>query len=216
MYGIVHQRPEGHVKAGKSRRDALVRAMIEAAGSKGYRSIAVADVIAGAGSSRTTFYKNFDDKLDCFLAAYDEAAEHLLDAVAGRCEPSLPWTERVSAGLQGAIELFGEDPHLAQVVVVEIAAAGAEGQRRRGAMIGRLAGLLEKAPDPAHHPIPPNTAIMAVGSALGLFFDEIQAGRTAELPERLPDLLFAVLVPYVGPRAASAAGRRWAVLGSNQ
>lgn len=204
------------MKGDRSRRDALLEAMIEAAGSKGYRSISVADVIAGAGSSRTTFYKNFDDKLDCFLAAYDVAAERLLDAVAARCEPRSPWTDRVSTGLQGAIELFGEDPHLAQVVVVEIAAAGAKGQRRRGAMIGRLAGLLEKMPDPTAPPVPPNTAVMAVGAAFGLFFDEIQAGRAAELPKRLPDLLFALLVPYLGPSVASKAGRRWAVLGSNQ
>lgn len=202
---------------GKSRRNALVRAMIEAAGSKGYRAIAVADVIAGAGSSRTTFYKNFDDKLDCFLAAYDVAAELLLGAVAARCEPGSPRAERVSAGLQAAIELFGEDPHLARVVVVEIAAAGAEGQRRRGLMIDRLARLLEKAaPNSLAPRVPPKTAIMAVGAALGLFFDEIQAGRTADLPERLPDLLFAVLVPFVGPRAASTEAHRWAVLGSNQ
>jgi AcrR family transcriptional regulator len=195
------------VKGDRSRRDALLRAMIEAAGSKGYRSISVADVIAGAGSSRTTFYKNFDDKLGCFLAAYDVAAELVLNAVAARCEPGSPWTGRVRSGLQGAIELFREDPHLARVVVVEIAAAGAEGQRRRGLMIDRLAELLEKVRDSSDHPVPAKTAIMAVGAALGLFFDEIQAGRTADLPERLPDLLFAVLVPYVGPRAASAAAR---------
>lgn len=204
------------MRGGRSRRDALLRAMIEAAGSKGYRSVSVADVLAGAGSSRTTFYKHFDDKLDCFLAAYDEAAEAVLNAVAVPCEPGASWTRGVSSGLQGAIELFRGDPRLARVVVVEIAAAGAEGQRRRGAMIDRLAELLEKVRDPGGPAVPPKTATMAVGAALGLFFDEIQAGRTEPLPERLPDLLFAVLVPFMGPRAASAEARRWAVLGSNQ
>jgi hypothetical protein len=42
----------------------------------------------------------------------------------------------------------------------------------------------------------------------GLLFDEIQAGRTEDLPRHLPELLFALLVPYLGPRQAAEEMRR--------
>ncbi len=49
---------------------------------------------------------------------------------------------------------------------------------------------------------------MSAGAVSGLIFDELLAGRAAELPARLPDLLFAMLVPYVGPQVAAAEMRR--------
>jgi len=206
-YVIVHPRTEAGEGGDGSRREALLRAMIDVVGAKGYRAVAVADVLAEAGVSRTTFYKHFDDKLDCFLAAYDAAADEVVEAVEAGCDPRLTWSDRVRAGLERAIDLFVADPSLARAGVVEIAAAGAAGQSRRAAMLDRLADLLEQRDAPAGPGLPPNTAIMAAGAALGLVFEEIEAGRTAELADRLPDLLFAVLVPYLGPGAAGAEAR---------
>jgi AcrR family transcriptional regulator len=54
----------------ESRRDLILAAMIRVVGEKGYKQTSVADVIEKAGTSRTTFYKHFEDKHDCFLAAY--------------------------------------------------------------------------------------------------------------------------------------------------
>ena len=50
---------------------------------------------------------------------------------------------------------------------------------------------------------------MSAGAVSGLIFDELLAGRAADgLPARLPDLLFAMLVPYVGPQAAAEEMRK--------
>ena len=203
-YVIVHSRTEADEGGVGSRRDALLRGMIDAVGENGYRDVSVADALAEAGVSRTTFYKHFEDKLDCYLAAYDAAASEVVAAIEAGCDPELPWPDRVRGALGRALDLFVADPHLARAGVVEIAAAGPAGQSRRAAMLDRLAGLLERGDAPADPELPPNTATMAAGAALGLVFEEIEAGRTAELAERLPDLLFAVLVPYLGPGAASA------------
>jgi hypothetical protein len=45
---------------------------------------------------------------------------------------------------------------------------------------------------------------MAIGGAEAIVCDEVMADRTEDLPTLLPDILFAVLVPYVGPEAAAA------------
>ena len=56
--------------------------------------------------------------------------------------------------------------------------------------------------------LPDAQAVMATGAVSGLIFDELVAGRTAQLPSLLPDLLFAMLVPYIGPGAATEEMRR--------
>src|SRR5215211_3537803 len=59
----------------ESQRGRMLAAMATAVGEKGYAEVAVADVIARAGVSRKTFYEQFDNKLGCFLAAYDAGVE---------------------------------------------------------------------------------------------------------------------------------------------
>jgi hypothetical protein len=50
--------------------------------------------------------------------------------------------------------------------------------------------------------LPADTARFAVGGAASMIFDEVRAGRGPELTRILPDLVFAVLMPYLGPEAA--------------
>jgi len=195
----------------ESRRQSLLEAMARVAGAQGYRATSVADVVTEAGASRSTFYKHFDDKHECFLAAYDVVVERLLGEVAAGCDAKRPWADRVHSGMRTIVERFAADPELARTAVVEVAAAGAEAQRRHWASIGRFARLLETGREPTAGELPPNTAVMAVSAVAGLLFDELQAGRGVELRQRTPDLLFAVLVPYLGPRAAAEEARRAAV-----
>jgi AcrR family transcriptional regulator len=193
------------MEQGRTRRDAIVEAMIRVAGGKGYLAASVADVLAEAGASRTTFYKHFGDKHECFLAAYDRAVERILGAAVAACEGKHSWRERACAGLAGAVELFAADPALARTAIVEANAAGAEARRRHSIAIGRLAGLLEVEPPPTGPALPENTALMAVGAVAGLILDGLQNEPAASLPRLLPELEFALLVPFLGPRAAAQA-----------
>jgi AcrR family transcriptional regulator len=194
------------MERGETRHDALVEAMIRAAGKKGYLATSVADVLTEAGASRTTFYKHFDDKQECFLAAYDLAAGRILAAAEAGCEAGRSWRERTVDGLTAVVELLAAEPALGRTVVVEAAPAGPEARRRYRLAIGHLARLLEPRNEPGvRKELPANTALMAVGALAGLIFDELREGRAANLPSLLPELEFALLVPFLGPRAAAKA-----------
>jgi AcrR family transcriptional regulator len=193
----------------ESRRQAILAAMVQVIGGKGYHEATVADVLSEAGVSRATFYKHFDDKHECFLAAYDRAAERTVTAIASGCAPERAWTERARGSLEALLELFVAEPELARAVIVEPAVAGGDARRRQWAMTARVALMLASARGRVVPALPANTGLMAVGGVAGLLFDEIQAGRVAELGQRLPDLLFALLVPYLGPcQAAEKVQRR--------
>jgi AcrR family transcriptional regulator len=193
----------------ETRRQLILEAMVRVVGRKGYKATAVADVIAEADVSRTTFYKHFDDKHECFLAAYDLVVERVLGAVVANCDAGQPWLERMRAGLATVVEMFALDPELARTAIVEVAAAGADARQRHWNAVSRLTEYLAEGEALADgRELPQNIGLMAAGAVSGLIFDELLTGRAERLPELLPDLLFAMLVPYIGPSAATEEMRR--------
>lgn len=193
----------------ESRRQLILEAMVRVVGRQGYRQTSVADVIEEAGTTRTTFYKYFDDKQDCFLAAYDWVVERVLGEVLANCNGQQSWLERVRIGLTTIVELFSLDPELARTAIVEVAAAGADARQRHWNAVNKFTEFLEDGREESRgRELPDNIALMAAGAVSGLIFDELLTGRADRLPELLPDLLFALLVPYIGPGAAAEEMRK--------
>lgn len=193
----------------ESRRQSLLEAMARVAGAQGYRATSVADVVTEAGASRSTFYKHFDDKHDCFLAAYDMVTERVVREVIASCDGEEDWLERVRTGLRTIVEMFALDPELARTAIVEVSAAGADARQRHWNAVSRFTEFLEDGKEVAgERELPENIALMAAGAVSGLIFDELLTGRAERLPQLLPDLLFALLVPYIGPGAATEEMRR--------
>jgi len=197
--------------ASESRRDLILAAMIRVVGRKGYRETSVADVIEEADTSRTTFYKYFEDKHDCFLAAYDMLVERVFAEVTAECDATGSWLERVEKGLETIVRLFSLDPELARTAVVEVAAAGADARQRHWNAVARFTSYLEDGRELSDsEDLPENISLLSAGAVSGLIFDELLAGRAEQLPQLLPDLVFAMLVPYIGPSAAAEEMRRTA------
>ena len=115
-----------------SQRGRMLEAMAVAVGDKGYTGTAVADVVAGAGVSRETFYQHFADKEECFLAAYEMAVDTMrramADALAGR--PADPLA-RFDRALRSYLDLLSSEGAIARVFLVDVYAAGPRALQRR-------------------------------------------------------------------------------------
>lgn len=137
-------------------------------------------------------------------ATSPDAIELVLAAASSGCEAGQPWLERVRGGLERVVDLLADEA-LALAAVVEPAGAGLRARRRQAEAIDRLAERLEPLPGELadSERLPGCVALMSVGAVVGLIGDEVRAGRAAELPSRLPDLLFVMLVPYLGPQVAA-------------
>jgi len=192
-----------------SRRQDILAAMVRVVGAKGYKETSVADVIEEAETSRTTFYKYFEDKHDCFLDAYAMLVEQVFGEVVANCDGEATWMARMTTGLTTIVDRFADEPALARTAVVEVAAAGADARQLHTDAITRFTQYLDGGRElAAGKTLPENISLMSAGAVSGLIFDELLAGRAEQLPDRLPELLFAMLVPYVGPQAATAEMRR--------
>jgi AcrR family transcriptional regulator len=189
----------------RSQRERLLEAAVRIVAEKGYGKTTVADLTREAGISRTTFYAMFEDKEACFLAAYDRLTDALVKRVAAAYEAEERWPDRARAGLAALLEALAEEPEIARLALVDVGAAGPAAQRRYRAALQRLTPLFEEGRDfaPGGRGLPANTSRMAIGAVSGLIADELAEGREEYLPGLLSDLLFATLVPYIGPAAAA-------------
>src|SRR5205807_9322311 len=75
----------------RAQRDRMLRAMIAAVAELGYANVRIGDVVDRARVSRQSFYAQFADKPDCFLAAHELGIrlvlERLEDSAAAQADP---------------------------------------------------------------------------------------------------------------------------------
>jgi AcrR family transcriptional regulator len=205
-----HGLPEAYVV--RSERERLREAMVRVAAAKGYEAATVNDVIEVAGVSRETFHEMFVGKEDCFLEAYDAVIDVLVAHVTSAYEAAAgdPWPDRMTAALRALVSLLAAESDIARMAMVEVTAVGESARERYRAALTRFSRLLEDGREYTAEGkgLPPDTARFAIGGATSMIFDEIRAGRGPELERILPDLVFAVLMPYLGPEAAEDEMRR--------
>jgi AcrR family transcriptional regulator len=122
-------------------RDRMLFAMAEAIADEGYAGVSVTHVVTRAGVSRATFYEQFADKQDCFLSAFDRAAELLSASLL----PHLPGGRDPKAFprlLSRYLDALIDHEAFARVFLIDVYAAGPAGFRRRAASQQRFAEVL--------------------------------------------------------------------------
>lgn len=189
----------------RSQRERLHEAAVRVVAEKGFGAMTIGDLTKRARVSRTTFYEFFEGKEHCFLTAYDHAVDAMARRVIAAYESERDWPDRAAAGLAALLQVLAEEPALARLSLVEVGNAGPAAQRRYRAAAQRLTPLFDEGRDyaPRGRRLPANTSRMAIGGVTGLISDELIAGRAEQLPDLLPDVAFATLVPYIGPGAAA-------------
>src|SRR5829696_7420277 len=122
-----------------SQRTRLLEAVGRAVAEKGYAAATIDDIVRGAGVSKKTFYEHFQDKLECFLAAYEAASDELYEHVRAAQDAGGNWLERTHAGIHAYLRWLAAEPALARVFLIEIAAAGPDALARRERLRDRYA-----------------------------------------------------------------------------
>lgn len=189
----------------RSDRGRLLEAMVRTAAEKGLAAATVAEVTGRAGVGEADFYSMFEDREACFLEAYDVSVDMLIDHMSATFEATdAPWPERVVATLRAMVESLAAEADVVRMAVVEVGATSGVARAHYRDALARFTPFLEEGREysPQTESLPADTARLAVGGATTMIFDELRAGRGAELEGILPQLVFAVLMPYLGPAAA--------------
>lgn len=175
----------------ETQRDRLLHGMATTVTRRGYAATPVAEVLRAAGVSRRTFYEQFADKEDCFMAAYD--------AVVGVCTTRMltayhvgeAWEEGLARAYAALLRTLASEPDLAHLAVVDVLAAGPRALARREATLRRFARFIDFTRERAELAATPPTLVgqAIVGGIHELIYSQLVRGRAATLPELTDELL---------------------------
>ena len=157
--------------------------MLLTAGALGYEAATLQEVAERAGVSRAQFQRHFGSREECFAAAYEAAAERLVEDVleAGREAPS--WRLGLRAALAELLRFVAEQPLLAKALILEVRAARGNAWVAHQQMVDRLVTAIDSAREQPG----------ALPSS-----SPMTAGRAAEAQHLLPDLTHLVVLNYFG------------------
>jgi AcrR family transcriptional regulator len=199
-----------------SQRGRMLGAMAEAVAAKGYAGTTVADVVAGAGVSRKTFYEHFRDKEECFLAAFDTSVDRLLGSILSarpeHGDDDAAWLPLMRARARAYLDALASEPAFARTFLIEVFAAGPRALERRAEVLHRFAQLFRDLHEEARRqfpslpPVPEQIYVAAVGAINELVSEYARAGRTAALPELEDTLLYLQVALFAGRETAAGLG----------
>jgi AcrR family transcriptional regulator len=176
----------------RAQRERLLRAMVAVVAELGYANVRIADVVDRARVSRQSFYAQFTDKEQCFLAAHADGVALILERVG-------PWAvssadvaplAQLRRGIAAYLDLASHEPEFARCMLIELPASGPAGLHARLDAHRQIAAMLQLWHESARHnepswpAIPPSRYAAAVGAVHDLLFDVIARG----CPERAPAL----------------------------
>ncbi|MGH2853122.1 MAG: TetR/AcrR family transcriptional regulator [Solirubrobacteraceae bacterium] len=182
---------------------------MEAVEEVGYARLTVAQVIARARVSRKTFYDLFEDREDCFLAAFNQAVDQLSVLVTEAYEREPGWRDGVRAGLLALLRFMDEEPGLARICIVEALAAGPRVLKRRTQILGQVKRVVDQGRTGARvaratEESPDVTAEGVVGAIFAVLHTRLLSRSHESFTALLGPLMSMLVLPYLGARAASS------------
>jgi AcrR family transcriptional regulator len=189
----------------RAQRQRIIEAMVDSCAAKTYAATTIADLVSRACISRTTFYKRFEGKRQCFDAALEWAIDELRSAAVGSHSSSDSPPQAVRKAAAATLELMVAKPALAQLVMGEAVVVEPDvAQRYRQLLIPALEGLWDAAGADRHSYADP---VLSFRRAQVLVYNQILAGRTAELSDLLPEIVYVAVLPFAGHEEALRQAR---------
>lgn len=187
----------------RTQRERVLTGLAQSCAEKTFSTATVADIVANASVSRATFYKHFENKRVAFAAAVELFAGQLEETASEAYASGTSPTDALHKATDAVLGYLATAPACARLLLLETPIVDfALLARHRDRLIGALEtewGTPEPArPDPR----------IAFGRAQVLMADYVTAGRTEQLPELLPELVYISLLPFLGQAEALEQAKR--------
>lgn len=188
--------------------------MVEAVARHGFAGTTLNELVALAGVSKTTFYKHFDSKQECFLAAFDAIVAEVAERIGATFREPGDFRERLTRALTAFMEIAAAEPRAASLAAVDSLTLGQAGvaSRERGSEAFQL--MVRQSFD--HSPSPIEVSDMTVRAIVagirGVVYRRVRANEADQLPALADELVEWALSYQQRPeevvgRALEAAAR---------
>jgi AcrR family transcriptional regulator len=197
--------PIDAVAADQRRR--LLEALPQVVAEHGFEATTVDQIVRVAQVRRNSFYEQFADKRDCFLAAYEIAQERLVGVVTYRCYAHASLPDRVGNALEAALSLLAAEAEMTRLIVLEAPAAGGEIAARHHEWLDRYGRLLRFAALDSPEIDGPSIAVepAVVGGVASRIKESVLKGQAKKLPKLCTELVQFVHSFYGMPEQPAPA-----------
>jgi AcrR family transcriptional regulator len=190
----------------RNQRERLIAGLIDALYEVGYQKTTVSRIGQRAAVSKSDFYKHFESKDDCFIAAYDIAVDRIRERLLAACQEAEAddWAHRIRHSIEALLKFFTVEPAVASIALVEGLRAG-RGiyDRYQAALESFVAYLREDAPSsPTGTAVPEATGEAVVGGVASMLGRRLLAGEAEQLEQLFPEIVEFVLGAYLGGEEA--------------
>jgi len=190
----------------QNQRQRLINGLTQGLYEVGYQKTTVSLIGQRAAVSKSDFYKHFESKDECFVAAYDAAIERIRGQLVAACDEAdgQAWSQHMSDAIEALLKLFAAEPALASIALVEGLRAGRGVYDRYQAAIESFVELMRKTEPPSTlgAKVPEATDEAIVGGIAAMLGRRVLAGETEQLTELFPEILEFVLGAYLGAEEA--------------
>ena len=177
----------------------LQGAMVAAVAQSGYAGTTITQIVSLAGVSRSTFYKHFADKEQCFLATYDVIAAMATERISRASRTPADWQERLRAGFECFAEIVLSERDASHLVLVDALGTGHRELDHRERLISTFELMFRQSFQAA-----PRQAVVTDTTILAIVFGLRRVAYRLLLrdkPERLNDVLEDLLAWTIGYHA---------------
>jgi AcrR family transcriptional regulator len=192
---------------GSIQRQRLLGATTRLAISDGYTAVTVAQVIALAGVSRSTFYEYFTDMEACFAAALLPTRRRLLAGIRGSVARDCPENATLRA-THALVAFAGSRPGYARLLMSDALSGGSRLRDARDGLVEEMARIIED----AHRRLPSGAVVaelpprLICGVICRLLGSRLRRGGSC--PSDLTEELLTWIAAYELP----VARHRWRTL----
>jgi AcrR family transcriptional regulator len=166
-----------------------------------YHELSAPQIAEEAGIPIEEFFDLFASKEECFLAAFDELSDELLQITADPDLVSGDWPRAVRRVIGELLGLLAARPLYAQVIASEAPSACPEGLARDCELVHGIAALLtQSAPEKARNELAVEGVAGAIWHAIRC---QVASGQIHLLPALSDYLTYVVLAPFIGADAAA-------------
>jgi AcrR family transcriptional regulator len=193
----------------RNQRTRMHGAMVEAVAMHGYERTSVKQVVGLAGVSRRSFYEQFANKQECFLATYDLIATRGAGRVGAAYRDARGDNEqRMQAAFGELGQAISDNWNSASLAILEAPKAGAAALlrlRRASATFEQmLSGCFEHGPAPSPLPAP---VIRGIAGGLHAALSNCLREGTAEAAPAVTEEMFRWTLLFQTPAAKQLAER---------
>ncbi|MDX6600920.1 MAG: hypothetical protein QOF13_122 [Solirubrobacterales bacterium] len=170
---------------GASQRERILAATQQLIAEKGAAGTTIEAIVKAAGVSSVTFYECFENKDECFVAAFEKAVEELRAEVRKAVPKEMPRADGVRAGVASLLAAIDADSGRARLCFVEAQKGGP-----------RMRVRYDEALDAAAAELGDPLAQGIAGGLAWLLRERLELGGGGSVQDLLPRMTEVVLSPH--------------------